>query len=36
MANNQAMIIVNLGTGIGYSVLAVVNNFTKASNKKIP
>ena len=36
LAKNQAMITVNLGTGIGYSVLDVVNAFAKASNKEIP
>ena len=36
LAKNQALITVNLGTGIGYSVLDVVNAFAKASDKKIP
>jgi UDP-glucose 4-epimerase len=29
-------LITNLGTGIGYSVLDMVNAFEKASNKKVP
>ena len=33
---NQRMITVNLGTGIGYSVLDVVNAFAKNSGKEIP
>jgi len=33
---NQSMITVNLGTGIGYSVLDVVNAFAKNSAKEIP
>lgn len=36
LTKNQAMIAVNLGTGIGYSVLDVVNAFAKTSTKKIP
>ncbi|MES2547518.1 MAG: UDP-glucose 4-epimerase GalE [Pseudomonadota bacterium] len=36
LAKNQAMITVNLGTGIGYSVLDVVNTFAKSSTKNIP
>ena len=36
LANNQAMITVNLGTGVGYSVLDVVNAFAKNSAKAIP
>lgn len=36
LTKNQAMITVNLGTGIGYSVLDVVNAFAKTSTKKIP
>jgi UDP-glucose 4-epimerase len=36
LAKHQAMITVNLGTGIGYSVLDVVNAFAKASTKEIP
>lgn len=33
---NQAMITVNLGTGQGYSVLDVINTFSKVSKKEIP
>ena len=33
---NQEMITLNLGTGIGYSVLDVVNAFAKISHKEIP
>ena len=33
---NMKPLIVNLGTGIGYSVLDMVKSFEKASNKKIP
>ena len=36
LANNQAMITVSLGMGIGYSVLDIVDTFANASNKKIP
>jgi UDP-glucose 4-epimerase len=36
LTKNQAMITVNLGTGIGYSVLDVVNAFAKTSAKEIP
>lgn len=34
--NNHELLIVNLGTGIGYSVLDVVKAFSKASGKDIP
>lgn len=34
--NNQTMLTLNLGTGIGYSVLDVVNAFAKVSDKAIP
>ncbi|WP_020166717.1 MULTISPECIES: UDP-glucose 4-epimerase GalE [Methylotenera] len=36
LSKNQRMITVNLGTGIGYSVLDVVNAFAKSSAKNIP
>jgi len=36
LGKNQQMITVNLGTGIGYSVLDVVNAFAKSSTKNIP
>lgn len=36
LTQHQAMITVNLGTGIGYSVLDVVNAFAKVSAKPIP
>ena len=36
LQNNEAIITVNLGTGIGYSVLDVVNAFAKVSSKTIP
>jgi UDP-glucose 4-epimerase len=36
LSKNQRMITVNLGTGIGYSVLDVVNAFAKSSAKDIP
>jgi len=36
LSKNQQMITVNLGTGIGYSVLDVVNAFAKSSTKNIP
>ena len=36
LTKHQTMITVNLGTGIGYSVLDVVNAFAKASAKTIP
>ena len=34
--NNEALITLNLGTGNGYSVLDVVNAFSKMSGKHIP
>ena len=34
--SNKKPLIVNLGTGKGYSVLEVVKAFERASNKKIP
>ena len=36
LVNNEALITVNLGTGNGYSVLDVVNAFSKMSGKHIP
>lgn len=36
LSKNQQIITVNLGTGIGYSVLDVVNAFAKSSTKNIP
>ena len=36
LTQKQELITVNLGTGIGYSVLDVVNAFAKASAKNIP
>ena len=36
LTQKQALITANLGTGIGYSVLDVVNAFAKASAKNIP
>lgn len=36
LSKNQRMITVNLGTGIGYSVLDVVQAFAKNSEKHIP
>ena len=36
LLNNEALITVNLGTGVGYSVLDVVNAFVKVSGKPIP
>jgi UDP-glucose 4-epimerase len=36
LVSNQAMITVNLGTGIGYSVLDVVEAFAANSSKNIP
>jgi UDP-glucose 4-epimerase len=36
LVKHQALITVNLGTGQGYSVLDVVNAFSKASEKEIP
>ena len=34
--NSKGVEAYNLGTGIGYSVLDVVNSFEKASGKKVP
>lgn len=36
MKENPGLKIYNLGTGIGYSVLDIVNNFEKANGVKIP
>ena len=36
LLKNEALITVNLGTGVGYSVLDVVNAFVKVSGKPIP
>ena len=36
LLKHQTMITVNLGTGKGYSVLEVINNFSQVSHKAIP
>lgn len=36
LANNSQLFTVNLGTGIGYSVLQAVHTFEKVSGQKIP
>ena len=36
LAANPGLVIYNLGTGKGYSVLEMVNAFAEASGKKIP
>ncbi len=36
LTQNETLITINLGTGIGYSVLDVVNAFAKVSGKQIP
>jgi UDP-glucose 4-epimerase len=36
LLKNEAIITVNLGTGVGYSVLDVVNAFVKVSGKNVP
>ena len=36
LIENEALLTLNLGTGIGYSVLDVVNAFSKVSGKDIP
>ncbi len=36
LLENEAIITVNLGTGVGYSVLDVVNAFVKVSGKNVP
>ena len=36
LLKNEALITVNLGTGVGYSVLDVVNAFVKVSGKLVP
>ena len=36
LLKNEALITVNLGTGVGYSVLDVVNAFVKVSGKNVP
>ena len=36
LLKNEVLITVNLGTGVGYSVLDVVNAFVKVSGKNIP
>lgn len=36
LSDNIGLVAINLGTGIGYSVLEVVDAFSQASGKKIP
>ncbi len=36
LAENPGLLIVNLGTGVGYSVLDMVNAFSKVTGKPIP
>jgi UDP-glucose 4-epimerase len=36
LLKNEAIITINLGTGVGYSVLDVVNAFEKVSGKPVP
>jgi UDP-glucose 4-epimerase len=36
LLKNEVMVTVNLGTGVGYSVLDVVNAFVKVSGKPVP
>ena len=34
--DNPGLVVYNLGTGVGYSVLDVIHNYEKACNKKLP
>jgi UDP-glucose 4-epimerase len=36
LTNHPGLVIYNLGTGVGYSVLDVIHNYEKACNKKLP
>ena len=36
LKNNSQLLVVNLGTGVGHSVLEMVKAFEKASGKKVP
>lgn len=36
LEDHPGLVTYNLGTGIGYSVLEIIHNFEKVSNKKIP
>ena len=36
LLEHQGLVIYNLGTGVGYSVLDIIHNFEKACGKKIP
>ena len=36
LVSNPGLVIYNLGTGRGYSVLEIINTFAKASGRKIP
>ena len=36
MINNKGSIAVNLGTGVGYSVLDIVKSYEKVNNIEIP
>jgi UDP-glucose 4-epimerase len=36
LTTNPGLVIYNLGTGVGYSVLDVIHNYEKACNKKLP
>ncbi len=36
LRNNPGLVVYNLGTGVGYSVLDIIHNYEKACNKKLP
>lgn len=35
LSNNPGLVVYNLGTGVGYSVLDIIHNYEKACNKKL-
>jgi UDP-glucose 4-epimerase len=36
LQENPGLVVYNLGTGVGYSVLDIIQNYEKACNKKLP
>lgn len=36
LEENPGLVVYNLGTGVGYSVLDIIKNYEKACNKKLP
>jgi UDP-glucose 4-epimerase len=36
LSDNPGLVVYNLGTGVGYSVMEIINNYEKACHKKLP